>query len=275
MRLTEYHRPIDLATVRRLLARTPAPALLAGGTALLPELSSETVVDLCDLPLNFAETQADGLHLGALLTLAALTPASAAGTWAGGLLARAAQAEGPINLRNVATLGGLVVQAEATSLLWLSLLALDAQAIVVAAAGPPQQVALRTLADAPAPLLSGHLLLEVALPKHLALAQHGIATVARTPRDQAIVAAVAVVEPDQAIATVVLGGVTAQPLVLSGLAEFTTDPTRLPAALADLLAAQAVVADFRGSAAYRRHLAGVLARRALTEALKTAPDAHA
>ena len=119
MRLAEYHRPIDLATVRRLLARTPTVALLAGGTTLVPALSSDTVVDLCDLPLDFAELQADGLHLGALLTLAALTPASAAGAWAGGLLARAAQAEGAINLRNVATIGGLVAVASGTSALFL------------------------------------------------------------------------------------------------------------------------------------------------------------
>lgn len=267
MRLAEYHRPVDLATVRRLLLRRPPVALLAGGSALVPSLSSDTVVDLGELPLDFADWQADGLHLGARLTLAALTPASPAGAWAGGLLARAAQAEGPINLRNVATIGGLVAVASGTSALFLSLLAVDAQAIVVAAEGPPQQAALRTLADAPAGYLSGHLLLEVVLPKRLAQARHGLATVARTPRDEAIVAAVAVVEPDQAVATVVLGGVTAQPLVLSGLDEFTQDPDRLPAAAADLLAGQTLVADFRGSADYRGRMAGILARRALSEAL--------
>ncbi len=273
MRLAEYHRPVDLATVRRLLSRRPAVALLAGGSTLVPSLSSDTVVDLCDLPLDFADWQADGLHLGARLTLAELTPASAAGAWAGGLLARAAQAEGPINLRNVATIGGLVAVASGTSPLFLSLLAADAQAIIIAAEGPPQQVALRTLADAPAGYLSGHLLLEVVLPKRLAQARHGLAVVARTPRDEAIVAAVAVVEPDQAVATVVLGGVTAQPLVLSGLGEFTHDPDRLPAALADLLAGQAITVDFRGSADYRRRMAGVLARRALSEALASTQPA--
>ena len=267
MRLAEYHRPVDLATVRRLLLRRPPVALLAGGSALVPFLSSDTVVDLGELPLDFVDWQSDGLHLGARLTLAALTPASAAGAWAGGLLARAARAEGAINLRNVATIGGLVAVASGTSALFLSLLAVDAQAIVVAVDGPPQQAALRMLADAPAGYLNGHLLLEVVLPKHLAQARHGLATVARTPRDEAIVAAVAVVEPDQAVATVVLGGVTAQPLVLSGLDEFTQDPDRLPAALVDLLAGQTLVADFRGSADCRRRMAGVLARRALSEAL--------
>ena len=272
MHLAEYHRPVDVMTVRRLLARTPAVALLAGGATLVPELvagAAGTVVDLCDLPLAFADTHPDGLHLGALLTLASLTPASAAGGWANGLLARAAQAAGPINRRNVATVGGLVARADSTSIFWLALLALEAQAIVVAADGPPRQVALRTLADMPADAsaLQGHLLLEVLLPQRLAQARYGLATVARTPRDEAIVAAVAVVTPTRTTVTVVLGGATGQPLVLSGLQEFTPDPARLPEALADLLARQEMVSDFRGCARYRRQMAGFLARRSLSQAL--------
>lgn len=274
MRIAEYHRPADLTTVRRLLARPAPVSLLAGGTALVAGLSSQTsdtVVDLRDLPLAFMERRPDGLHLGALTTLAALTPASAAGGWANGLLAHTAQAEGPVNWRNAATIGGLVAQAEATSPLFLALLALEGQAILLGADGPPQQLALRALADAPAAALQRRLLVEVTLPASLAQAHHGMAAAARTPRDQPIVCAVAVVAAKPAVATVVLGGVTATPLVLSGLQEFCRAPARLPGAIADLLANptadQAVIADFRGSAAYRRHLAGVLARRALSEAL--------
>ncbi len=268
MPLAEYHRPVDVATVRRLLARTPSPALLAGGAALVPSLmngAADAVVDLRDLPLAFADVRSDGLHLGALLTLAELTPASAAGGWANGLLATAARTEGPINRRNAATIGGLVAQARPTSVLWLALLALEAHAIVVAAEGPPRQVTLRGLADAPG--LAGQLLLEVALPKRLAQARYGMATTGRTPRDEPIVAAVAVTALNLTTATVALGGVTAQPLILSGLQAFAPDPSQLPVALDDLLASQALASDFRGSAEYRRHLAGVLAQRALTQAL--------
>ena len=49
MPVTEYHRPSDMATARRLLARTRVvTAPLAGGTLLVPELETrgiEAVVD--------------------------------------------------------------------------------------------------------------------------------------------------------------------------------------------------------------------------------------
>ena len=37
MHLAEYHRPVDVMTVRRLLARTPAVALLAPPELLIDE----------------------------------------------------------------------------------------------------------------------------------------------------------------------------------------------------------------------------------------------
>lgn len=271
MTLTEYHRPSDMATARRLLARTRIMTVpLAGGTLLVPELEAsgvEAVVDLCDLPLHFIEVQRDGLHVGAATALAALASDVQVAAWAGGLLARAVAHEGPVNLLNAATLGGLLVGGEAGSPLRLALLALDARVVVVAGEGPARHVALHAVADEPNVHLAGQLILEVIVPAGTATASHGLATVGRTPRDFPIVTAAAVVGGEPRVASVALGGVTAQPLALSGLHDFIPDAAGLPAAVDALLATHDLIDDFRGSADYRRALAGVLVRRAWAQAL--------
>ena len=269
MPVTEYHRPSDMATARRLLARTRVvTAPLAGGTLLVPELETrgiEAVVDLCDLPLHFIEVQRDGLHVGATTSLSALAADGLVASWAGGLLARAAAQEGPVNLLNAATLGGLVAGGEAGSPLRLALLALDARGVVVTGEGPARQVPLRGVVDEPGVHLAGQLILEVIVPAATSTASHGLATVGRTPRDFPIVTAVAVVG-GTSLASLTLGGVTPQPLVLTGLHDFMRHPAGLPAAVDGLLGAQVLVDDFLGSAEYRRAMAGILARRAWAEA---------
>ncbi len=269
MPVTEYHRPSDMATARRLLARTRVVTVpLAGGTLLVPELEArgvEAVVDLCDLPLHFVEVQRDGLHVGATTSLAALAADGQVIAWAGGVLARATGHEGPANLLNAATLGGLVAGGEAGSPLRLALLALDARGVLVAGEGPARQVPLRAIIDEPDVHLGGQLILELIVPAATATAAHGLAALGRTPRDFPIVTAVAVVG-GMSLASLALGGVTPQPLVLTGLHDFVRRPAGLPAAVDELLATQALVDDFLGSADYRRAMAGVLARRAWAEA---------
>ncbi len=269
MTLTEYHRPSDMATARRLLSRTRVVTVpLAGGTLLVPELEArgvEAVVDLCDLPLHFVEVQRDGLHVGATTSLSVLAADVQVTSWAGGLLGRAVTQEGPANLLNAATLGGLVAGGEVGSPLRLALLALDARLVIVAGEGPARQVPLRAVADEPDVHLAGQLILEVIVPANTATATHGLATVGRTPRDFPIVTAVAVVG-DTSLASLALGGVTPRPLVLTGLQDFVRHPAGLPVAVVELLSTQALVDDFLGSAEYRRAMAGVLARRAWAEA---------
>ena len=102
----------------------------------------------------------------------------------------------------------------------------------------------------------------------------GEAHVARTPADQPIVAAVAVAELDGSTvrqARVALTGVWPEPVRLAAA------PARLVGGPLDEEPIRAVAAaveqevdpsgDFRGSAEYRRAMAGVLTRRALQECL--------
>ncbi len=156
-------------------------------------------------------------------------------TSAGGLLRRAAQGEGPVNLRNAATVGGVVAAAESDSEFYAALLALDAH-LVVHEGTRPKTIPL-------AEWVPGRgLITEVRLP--LAAWRGGAARIARTPSDRPIVAAYAVV--DAGVQRVALCGVAHHP-ILAGMA---LDPPD----------------DFKGSAEYRRAMAEVVMARALAEA---------
>ena len=176
-----YFRPDDLKTALALLQRPDMHAVpLAGGSWLVPHLRTDVdlpgslaaevdaVVDLADLGLNAVRLEGSPgsgwLHLGATALLADLVDGEACQAIAGGLLAEAARREGPVNLRNVATVAGSVLAAESSSELLLALLVLAADAIVVDGDGEERTVPLADLlADRPA-LLGRGLITELRLP---------------------------------------------------------------------------------------------------------------
>ena len=122
MRPFTYDRAADLAHAARLgeqtgQGQTDAPVqFLAGGTSLidlmkLDVLIPERVVDITPLQANHATVQArrDGLRLGALAKMAAVAahPAVLADYPA---IAQSLQLAASAQLRNMATLGGNVLQ---------------------------------------------------------------------------------------------------------------------------------------------------------------------
>lgn len=239
--LQEYHRPESLDAALALLGRNERRLLpLAGGSKLVGELETRVhrdvdgVVDLRGLGLDTLAVEGDRLVAGATVTLTALVEHPVGGTLADGLLRRAVQGEGPVNLRNVATLGGIVAAAEPDSEVYAALLALDATVTQVTEKGE-QTVALAGLTH-----VQG-LITAVSIPLPALDVRGGHARVARTPADRPIVAALAVV--GQEGTRVALCGVAARP-VLAGM---PLDPPD----------------DYKGSAAYRRAMAAVVTARAL------------
>ncbi len=265
----EYHRSASLDEALALLQRPNVRTVpLAGGSWLTPQLrddlpgdfrdSVDAVVDLAELGLSYVERAGQEgqavLRLGATTTLADLAAAAECRSLAAGLLAKAARQEGPVNLRNAATLGGSIVRAGSASPLLLALSVLDAQ--VVVASETTRTVALAELLVNPEAALAGALIVELRVP--WTVTAGGLARVARTPADQAIVAAAALA--DSEMARVAIGGVMPLPLLveLNG-----GDPEQVIAAALDGVD---ILSDFRGDAEYRRAMAPVLARRALAEA---------
>lgn len=242
--LREYHKPTSLTDALALLQRTDVHLLpLAGGSQLIGQLETrqrkdvDGVVDLRQLGLHHIQTEGDTLLIGATATLTDVLTHPITGTLADGLLRRAAQAEGPINLRNVATVGGLVAVAEYDSEFYAALLALDAT-IILSNGEQEARVPLAELAVIPAQ----QLITAIRIPTGAARGGH--ARVARTPTDRPIVAALAVVRAEQT--RVALCGVGLRPLLAGP-----------PLAPPD---------NFKGSAAYRQAMADVVVERALAQA---------
>jgi CO/xanthine dehydrogenase FAD-binding subunit len=239
--LNQFFQPDTLGEALDLLARRDLRlAPLAGGTQLIGALETgaypglDGVVDLRRLKLDTIRTEGATLFIGATATLSAIGAHPVTGALADGLLARAAQGEGALNLRNMATLGGVLATAAPDSEVYAALLALDAS-VTFATAGGSRQVPLASLDK-----VTG-LITEVSLP---ASPRTGaLARVARTPADRPIVAALAVRRDDTT--RVALCGVDHKP-VLHGA------PLNPPD-------------DFKGSAAYRRAMAEVLVARVLAE----------
>ena len=153
----------------------------------MPAATWTGLVDLSRAGLNHIElvTQ-DGrqfIRAGATVTLSQLIEHEVGGALADGLLRRAAAGEGPLNLRNAATIGGVVASAEYDSEFYTALLALDA-AVILHDGEQEHTVQLEDMQS-----VAG-LITAVLIPA--AAARGGMARVARTPADRPIVAAAVV-----------------------------------------------------------------------------------
>ncbi len=279
----EFHRPADEAAALDLLSRkSPATAPVWIGPRV-PDILHEGIeaaVDLSRLGLSYIRQDSDRIRIGALTPLQALADSELLRGLAGGIVAEAARLSAGSALRQAATIGGALSLRGPDRLggrgdppeLALVLLALDASLIYIDADGNRTTIAVETTHGAP--MIGGGLLVEVMFARVTEGEMGAIMRIARTPRDQAIVAAVAIANS--------LGGVISRlRLAVSGAGEW---PVRLPAveqALAgqaptpdrlDAVEAQvgALVdprTDYLGSAGYRREMAGLLIRRAIEVAV--------
>lgn len=216
----------------------PNRRALGGGTVLNADREPPAIelVDLQALGLDGIEADGDRLRLGAMATLDRVADDPAVPPW----LQDLARAELPSTLRTLATVGGTVAAGGAESVLLAGLLAADAR-VELAGTDPFPLVGLLV-----AGLPTGALVTAVTVDRTGTAA---VAATGRTPADVPIVAAIAHRGSDGAV-TLALTGVAATPVVV--------DPD-------DPVAALDPPGDFRGSPAYRRHLATVLSARALEQ----------
>lgn len=296
LNLREYHRPAreapqrGLARAIELLARPDIRTVpLAGGDTLLAAAhfasrtnfsaspadtasTIEAVVDLQGLGLDAIQMEetTGTLRIGAMVTRAALANHPAARDLCSGILAEGARSGIGSVQRNRATVGGALAVAAVNDLLVAALLACDARVILFGRAGEHER-SLRAFLPRRAELLAAPALItEVRVGRPAGLAGAALARVARTPADAAIVGAAALIERDGAVCR-------AARLALAGVADLPLDLTDAVADLAGRPATAAAIAeavgrataglrpptDFRGSSAYRRAMAEVLAGRAL------------
>lgn len=259
--LAEYHRPETLADALELLAdRTARRLPLAGGTHLVGALETrqrrdvDGVVDLAALNLSYVQQAGASLRVGAMTTLTDLVEHPLSAALAGGILPRTARFEGPHNLRNAATAGGLTALAEPDSELFAALLALNSAVVTVDRAGVQSRRQLDDFAlSLPGPAGGPILITEIRLPLDPAAGGH--ARIARTPMDRCIVAAVVVAA---------VNGRSSQGGPAAAKGDIATRTALCGVGPRPRLAGGPLVpkGDYKGSAGYRSSMAEVVVRRA-------------
>lgn len=275
--LREYHRPTDIDEAQNLLQRTTVrTAPLAGGVGLLSEIDPkvEAVVDLSGLGLDFIELSGELLHIGSMVRLQTIVEELS--DIGDGIISDTAKRCAGLNIRNSATIGGMLIGGDLHSPLSVAMAALLARVKVYERAGEVpywpdvvKEVRVRGFKGQIVTTIS------ITVPKNGLHA--GYAQIGRTPADRPIVCAVSVVYPaeDSTLATfTAIGGLQNDLFVLGHVVNSQTviqDIDHVAATIVHERTPDAAYLDnFLGSREYRRSVAPILARRALQDALQRA-----
>jgi len=271
--LRAYHRPTTLDEAVRLI-RPPAVVPLGGGTVLLParDPAVEEVVDLSGLGLTYIRAGADGIRIGATTPLQHLLESPPLADLTRGHIGPVLRLTASRNLRGQATVGGTMASGGPENPFLVLLLALDAGLTVYQPEASSLSLA-AFLEDRDGLLRRGALIAELSIPNPRASYRLGFAHVGRTPRDRPIVCAAAFLHLDGGVCREVrlaLGGVAERPLRARDAEAFLQGrpptPENIQEAASRAAAPLNPPGDFRGSSEYRRAMAEVLARRALSQA---------
>src|SRR5262245_25322052 len=283
MNAFEYAAPATLeGALDALHAHGDDAKVLAGGQSLIPILHyrlarPRVVIDINGLPLGDIALDDGHSRIGALVRYHQLEESAELARRCP-VLAEAARLIGNVRVRTLGTVGGSLAHADPAGELPAVMTALDARFDVASALGR-RTVAARDFFTGPLTtvLVPGEIVTGVDVP---AMSAHGWAVeeLSRRAGDFAIVVVVALVGLDRRgyvdDARVAFGGAGDRP-VHAPTAEDALrgrEPTAEVVARAAEVAREALApsSDAFVSGAYRRHVAGVLCRRALTRAVERA-----
>ena len=249
-KIREYHRPTSVAEALALLGRPGMTSVaLAGGTQVTPQLVDndyatgtvvDAVVDLQAVGLTGVERHGERLTVGAMVRLQTLVESEEVPP----LLREMAHREGPNTLRQMGTIGGLVVSGNPESECLAALLLFEAEVQIQGRTGETRM----SLADL---LAQGRAVLDSGLVTAITITTTGQTAsdrVARTPAGVPSVAAWSR-RTDDGKLRLALCGVAATPCLV--------DPAEV--------AALNPAGDFRGSSTYRRQMAITLSRRVIEQ----------
>jgi carbon-monoxide dehydrogenase medium subunit len=278
----QYHRPASVAEALRLLAKHGDDAkVLAGGHSLLPAMKLRVstpghLIDIGHLEnLKYIKKDGNYLVIGAATTHS-MIESSAPVRRQAAALAQAAAVIGDPQVRNMGTIGGSLAHADPAADYPAAVLALGAQLKV---RGPRKQrtipaeeffVDLYTTALEP-----GEIITEVRVP--VVRAGQAYAKFPHPASRFAVVGCAAVLAVKKGLcaqARVAFTGIAGAAFRDQGVEEALTGQALDEAAIAEAASRAAdgreLLSDAFASEEYRRHLARVFARRALTQALQAA-----
>jgi carbon-monoxide dehydrogenase medium subunit len=285
----DYAAPRSLAEALDLLARNPRARPFAGGTDLLVQmragqLDPDLLVDLKHIPeLNELDCDGSGtLRLGAAVPCCRIYEDERVRRyWPA--LAEVAEMIGGIPIQSRASLGGNLCNAAPSADSVPVLIALRAVCRIAGPSGE-RRIAVEEFCTGPGRTVlgPGELLVGFEIPPPEPAS--GACYLRFTPRaemDIAVAGAAAAVRLSNGViawARVALAAVAPTPLLVREAGDWLADkaPTEENIREAAELARKAAkpITDMRGTAEQRRHLAGVLTRRALQQAIARAREAQ-
>ena len=275
----DYHAPTSVEEAIDLLGSSGDDVkVLAGGHSLIPLLklrlaAPEVIVDLGRIEsLRGIREDGDALVIGAMTSHddVARSPLVASHAL---LLSKAARTVADPQVRHRGTFGGALVHADPAGDMPAPALALDASFVIVGPSGTRTVAAADFFQDMFTTAIGeGEILAEVRVPKHTGWGAH-YEKFSRVAQQWSIVAVAATVRLEggtiaqAAVALTNMGPVpiraTAVERALTGLA---VDASAVAAAVAGIAEGTQPPSDLNGDREYRRHLASVLARRAVLAA---------
>ena len=276
-----YAAPTSVAEVVELLDSEPGAQVFAGATDLVPQMRAgrpepSVAIDLKKIPRLSDVSLDDGIwRIGAATPTSDLTANAALAAelpglvYAGGLI-------GSDQIQNRASLGGNLCNASPAADSVPSLVVNDARAVV---AGPGGERTVRVIDIPTGPgrtsLRPGEFVVEFLIDRPPPRTSDAyLRLIPRTEMDIAIVGAAARITLDAdgtcTAATIALAAVAPTVVLVPAAAEALVGGPITDDVLATVAAACAEAAnpidDKRGTVAYRRQVAGVLAKRAVLEA---------
>jgi carbon-monoxide dehydrogenase medium subunit len=273
-----YHDPANVAEAVGLLASLDNAKLLAGGQSLMPMLNMryvlpDHVIDLNKIEgLSFVREEGGALHIGAMTRQRDIEFSDAVRTHCP-LMREAILQVGHRQTRNRGTLGGSLCHLDPSAELVSVAAAYDATVRVEGAKGAREI----GFADFPAgymmpAIAPDEIVVSVRFPHWARGHGYGFVEFARRHGDFAIVSAAALLEEkDGKItrASLTLGGIGVAPIRMKDV-----ERVLVGSGASDALFREAgemcrgidAVEDIHAPAAYRQHLAAVMARRALEAA---------
>jgi len=275
-----YHDPRSVAEAVTLLSTLENPKLLAGGQSLMPMLAMrfvlpDNVIDINKIDgLAYIREGQNSLEIGAM-TRQRDIEFSALIAQKHPLLREGILNVGHRQTRNRGTIGGSLCHLDPAAEQVLVCLASDA---TVTATGPAGERAIPfrdfPLAYMTPNLAPDELLTAIRIPLWRPGHGYSFLEFARRHGDFAVASAAVLLDVDAGgiikRAAVALGGVAAVPLRMDAVEAMLVGQKaseELFRAAAELCRAVEAVADVHATVEYRQHLAAVLTRRALTQAL--------
>jgi len=273
-----FHRPTSVREAVRLLEGGKGRAgVVAGGTDLVLGACGTTriLIDITHAGLSYIRKVGGTCAIGATTTMAELESSAAIRSLAGGILSRAAAACGSVQIRNVATLGGNLVNGSPAAEVTPVLLALDATVVAADAKGRRKLPLAEYLALAAGRKPPKWLLVEVTVPIPAGGKRRSwsFQKLGRTAIDISLVNVAAGLQVDAGRriqwVRIALGAVAPTAIRMDAVEEQmkgrTLDAAAIAQAAEGVMGAVSPITDIRASADYRRQMSGVLVRRALEE----------